>query len=73
MKHSWGTIFRNALGRGEDHGYAAHLADEWEKRGGLKLTRDTRITPCNAYRNSIEDRSKQEAEAELDEFLRMDT
>lgn len=32
IKRDWGTIFRNALCRGFDHGYAAWLADEWEKR-----------------------------------------
>jgi len=30
--HTWGSIFRNALKRGYDHGYAAFLADAWEKR-----------------------------------------
>jgi len=30
--HTWGSIFRNALKRGYDHGYAASLADAWEKR-----------------------------------------
>lgn len=34
--HTWGSIFRNALRRGEDHGYAAFLAGEWEKRQGRK-------------------------------------
>jgi hypothetical protein len=31
--HTWGSIYRNALARGEDHGYAAFLADAWEARG----------------------------------------
>lgn len=30
--HTWGSIFRCALARGDDHGHAAYLADEWEKR-----------------------------------------
>jgi hypothetical protein len=30
--HTWGSIFRKALRRGDDHGYAAFLADAWEKR-----------------------------------------
>lgn len=30
--HTWGSIYRNALKRGDDHGYAAYLADAWEKR-----------------------------------------
>lgn len=34
--HTWGSIFRNALKRGEDHGYAAFLAGQWEKRQGRK-------------------------------------
>jgi hypothetical protein len=29
---TWGRIFRNAIARGEDSGYAAWLADLWEKR-----------------------------------------
>ena len=29
---TWGEIYHRALSRGEDHGYAAHLADQWEKR-----------------------------------------
>lgn len=30
--NDWGVIFRNALARGDDHGYAAYLADAWEAR-----------------------------------------
>lgn len=30
--NTWGSIFRNALRRGDDHGYAAFLADQWEAR-----------------------------------------
>lgn len=33
-KSSWGRVFKCALARGEDHGYAAWLADLWEKRNG---------------------------------------
>ena len=29
---TWGEIFRAALRRGCDHGYAAYLADGYEKR-----------------------------------------
>lgn len=29
---SWGDVYFRALGRGYDHGYAAYLADRWEKR-----------------------------------------
>lgn len=32
MKKTWGDIYNTAKDRGEDPGYAAHLADEWEKR-----------------------------------------
>ena len=32
MAKTWGDIYRAALHRGEDHGYAAYLADQWEKR-----------------------------------------
>ena len=28
----WGEVYRNALRKGCDHGYAAYLANEWEKR-----------------------------------------
>lgn len=31
-KRTWGSIFRSALRRGLDHGYAAFLADGWELR-----------------------------------------
>lgn len=34
--NDWGTMFRNALARGLDHGYAAFLADGWEKRQAKK-------------------------------------
>lgn len=36
QKHTWGSIYRNALKRGDDHGYAAFLADGWEKRKAKK-------------------------------------
>ena len=29
---TWGDIYHAACARGEDQSYAAHLADEWEKR-----------------------------------------
>jgi len=38
-KHSpltWGDIYNKWLRKGVDHGFAAHYADEWEKREVLK-------------------------------------
>jgi len=32
----WGTIYNRALARGEDHGAAAYLADQWEQRDKRK-------------------------------------
>jgi hypothetical protein len=32
MAKTWGDIYNAALRRGYDHGYAAFLADQWEKR-----------------------------------------
>lgn len=32
MRATWGVIYRRHLRRGEDHGSAAHAADQWEKR-----------------------------------------
>lgn len=29
---TWSTVYRRHLQRGEDHGYAAFAADQWEKR-----------------------------------------
>jgi hypothetical protein len=40
--HTWGNIYRNALARGEDHGYAASLADQWEKRQAKRKTKCNR-------------------------------
>jgi len=31
-KNTWGEIYRKSLARGDDHGYAAMLADKWEER-----------------------------------------
>ena len=31
-KHTWGSIYLLAVRRGYDHGYAAYLADRWQKR-----------------------------------------
>ena len=31
---TWGDSFRAELSRREDHGYAAFVADEWEKKNG---------------------------------------
>ena len=38
---TWGSIYRNSLARGDDHGYAAFLADQWEKRNAKKANRST--------------------------------
>lgn len=35
---SWGESFRSALKRGYDHGYAAFLADSWERRKNKQTT-----------------------------------
>lgn len=35
-QHTWGSIYNNALARGNDHGYAAYLADQWEARKDAK-------------------------------------
>ena len=29
---TWGNIYHAAIRRGEDPGYAAYLADQWERR-----------------------------------------
>lgn len=29
---TWGEVYRNSLARGDDHGYAAFLADEYVRR-----------------------------------------
>lgn len=29
---TWGSVFYSGLARGYDHGYAAHLANQWQKR-----------------------------------------
>lgn len=31
-RKTWGDIFRASVRRGDDHGYAAYLADQYEKR-----------------------------------------
>lgn len=30
--NDWGTIYNRHLARGDDHGYAAFAADQWERR-----------------------------------------
>ncbi len=30
--NTWGSIYRKAIARGDDHGYAAYLANQWEQR-----------------------------------------
>lgn len=37
---TWGSIYNAALRRGLDHGYAAYLADQWEKRRTRKMTNE---------------------------------
>lgn len=32
MENTWGAIYRKHLARGEDHGSAAYMADQWQKR-----------------------------------------
>ena len=41
---SWGEVFRAAKARGDDPGYAAYIADQWEKRGVKRksLSKDAR-------------------------------
>ena len=34
---TWGDVYRAALRRGYDHGYAAYLADQWERKTNKKL------------------------------------
>ena len=46
MPHTWGSVYQNALNRGIDHGYAAYLADQWEKRDAKKKAKAAdSITP----------------------------
>jgi len=42
---TWGSIFRNAVARGEDHGYAASLADAWERRQAKRDFNKTKTMP----------------------------
>jgi hypothetical protein len=41
VKKTWGDIFHAALRRGDDHGYAAYLADEYVKRREKRMTVQT--------------------------------
>ena len=45
MPHTWGSIYRNALNRGMDHGYANYLADQWEERDAKKKAKAANSTP----------------------------
>ena len=45
--HTWGSIFNNALRRGDDHGYAAFTADRWEARQLKVKTMTTKVTIKN--------------------------
>lgn len=36
MEKKWGDVYRAALRRGEDHGAAAMLADNWERKHNKK-------------------------------------
>ena len=40
MAHTWGSIYQNSVDRGDDHGYAAFLADQWERRKEKRLARE---------------------------------
>lgn len=35
--NDWGTIYNRHLARGDDHGYAAFAADQWQKRKEKKM------------------------------------
>ena len=37
---TWGDVYNAALRRGDDHSWAAHLADQWEKRQKTKKRKD---------------------------------
>ncbi len=43
MATTWDTIFRRRLSRGEDHGYAAYAADQWERRQKAKKKREAEV------------------------------
>jgi len=36
---NWGEVFRASVRRGDDHGYAAFLADNWLKRQKKKTAK----------------------------------
>lgn len=38
---TWGEIYRTALRRGDDPGYAGHLADKWKKRQEKKQEKES--------------------------------
>ena len=49
---SWGDVYFSGLSRGYDPGYAAHKADQWEKREvvmyfTIKYVPDCTCTPAN--------------------------
>ena len=37
-KKSWGDIYRAAVKRGYDHGYAGYLADRYEEKADTTMT-----------------------------------
>ena len=46
---TWGDVYNAALRRGEDHGYAAHLADEWDKRMNKQAIKEAMPIGCLAF------------------------
>lgn len=38
----WGDVFNHYRGKGEDHAWAAELADRWEVRKNEKINRKTK-------------------------------
>ncbi len=58
----WDDVYHAALRRGDDHGYAAHMADEWVKRHAardelraLRLLRETCGMCCEQLPREVRD------------------
>jgi len=43
---AWGAVFRHYRRKGHDHGSAAYLADQWQKRQRQDRWRDCPSTHC---------------------------
>ena len=43
---TWGAVYNRYLSRGHDHGSAAYLADQWQKRQRQDRWRDCPSTHC---------------------------